>query len=222
MGKIIDNDNISEVLTILVEEFEKWQAPIVTFVAQAKGTPYQVLVATLLSLRTKDEVTRDAVNRLFRKAKTPLQMLDLTEDEIRELIYPVGFYRKKSEGLRRVSRIILDDYNGKVPDTVEELVKLPGVGRKTANLVVVLGYEKPGICVDVHVHRISNRWGYVKTNNPEQTEFALRDKLPAKWWLRYNDLLVGFGQTICKPVSPLCSKCSIEQYCPQLGVERHR
>lgn len=222
MSKPIDNDTISAVLSILVEEFEKWNAPIVTFVANAKGTPYQVLVATLLSLRTKDEVTRDAVIRLFPCADTPEKMLALPEEEIGKLIYPVGFYRKKAANLRQISRILLDEYNGNVPDEIDELIKLPGVGRKTANLVVVLGYGKPGICVDVHVHRISNRWGYVNTKTPEQTEFALRDKLPPEWWLRYNDLLVGFGQVICKPVSPFCDTCPISQYCPRIGVDKHR
>jgi endonuclease-3 len=134
----------------------------------------------------------------------------------------VGFYHTKAQRLLEISSILIEKYDGRVPGTLEEMLLLPGVGRKTANLVLVLGFNQPGMCVDTHVHRISNRWGYVRTKTPEKTEFALRDKLPLKWWMRYNDVLVAMGQTICKPISPLCSKCPVESYCPKIGVGKHR
>ncbi|MCX7881950.1 MAG: endonuclease III [Brevinematales bacterium] len=214
---------VLEALALLKTHYPTWQAPVVTFVAISKGTPYQVLIATLLSLRTKDEVTKGAAQRLFGRAKTPEEMLRLSEKEIITLIYPVGFYKTKAKRIRDISHILLEKYQGNVPDTIDELLKLPGVGRKTANLVVTLGYNKPGICVDTHVHRISNRWGYVQTRTPEETEFALREKLPPSEWITYNDILVAFGQTICRPLSPLCeSRCPIHHLCPKKGVTRHR
>ncbi|NPV38953.1 Endonuclease III [Brevinematales bacterium NS] len=216
-------EEVLQALTILKSHYPTWQAPVVTFVAVSKGTPYQVLIATLLSLRTKDETTREATKRLFTRAHTPEKMLTLSEEEIARLIYPVGFYRMKAKRIKEITQILLEKYNGIVPDTIEELLTLPGVGRKTANLVITLGYHKPGICVDTHVHRISNRWDYVRTKTPEETEFALREKLPVSEWITYNDILVAFGQTICKPVSPLCkSRCPVNHLCPQRGVERHR
>lgn len=216
-------EEVLQALTILKSHYPTWQAPVVTFVAVSKGTPYQVLIATLLSLRTKDETTREATKRLFTRAHTPEKMLTLSEEEIARLIYPVGFYRMKAKRIKEISQILLEKYHGIVPDTVEELLTLPGVGRKTANLVITLGYHKPGICVDTHVHRISNRWDYVRTKTPEETEFALREKLPVSEWITYNDILVAFGQTICKPISPLCeSRCPVKHLCPQRGIEKHR
>jgi endonuclease-3 len=149
-------------------------------------------------------------------------MSDLPVKKIEKAIYPVGFYKVKARRIRDISRVLVKDYNSKVPDDLNELLKLKGVGRKTANLVVTLGYAKPGICVDTHVHRISNRWGYVKTKKPEETEFALRKKLPHKYWHEINGLLVAFGQGICKPISPLCSKCTITRYCAKIGVKKYR
>ncbi|MFN3661018.1 MAG: endonuclease III domain-containing protein, partial [Brevinematales bacterium] len=192
-------EEVLQALSILKSHYPFWKAPVVTFVAVSKGSPYQVLIATILSLRTKDETTREATKRLFAKANTPEDMLILSEEEIAHLIYPVGFYKTKAKRIREISKILLERYQGAVPDTIEELLMLPGVGRKTANLVITLGYNKPGICVDTHVHRISNRWDYVRTHTPEETEFALRQKLPLSEWITYNDLLVAFGQTICKP-----------------------
>ncbi len=216
-------EEVLQALTILKTHYPHWNAPVVTFVAVSQGSPYQVLIATLLSLRTKDEVTREATLRLFQHAVTPDEMLRLSEEQIRDLIYPVGFYRTKANRILEISRILLEKYDGKVPDTIEELLTLPGVGRKTANLVITLGYGKPGICVDTHVHRISNRWDYVNTKTPEETEFALRGKLPISEWISYNDILVAFGQTICKPLSPLCdTQCPVNQLCPRRGVDRHR
>ena len=167
----------------------------------------------MLSLRTKDSTTRDASMRLFEKAGNPKDMLKLSEEEIAKLIYPVGFYRVKAKNILEVSKTIIDDYNGKVPDEIDELLKLRGVGRKVANLVVTEAFDKYGICVDTHVHRISNRFGYVSTKKPEQTEFALRKKLPKKYWRVYNDTLVIYGQNLCKPINPLCNQCSVSKYC---------
>ncbi|MFN4215888.1 MAG: endonuclease III domain-containing protein [Brevinematales bacterium] len=216
-------EEVLQALSILKSHYPSWEAPVVTFVAVSKGSPYQVLIATILSLRTKDETTREATKRLFAKAHTPEDVLTLSEEEIAHLIYPVGFYKTKAKRIREISKILLERYQGFVPDTIEELLMLPGVGRKTANLVITLGYNKPGICVDTHVHRISNRWDYVRTRTPTETEFALRQKLPVSEWITYNDLLVAFGQTICKPVSPLCERqCPVKFLCPQRGVEKHR
>lgn len=174
---------------------------------------YKILISTMLSLRTKDSTTRDASMRLFEKAGNPKDMLKLSEEEIAKLIYPVGFYRVKAKNILEVSKTIIDDYNGKVPDEIDELLKLRGVGRKVANLVITEAFDKYGICVDTHVHRISNRFGYVSTKKPEQTEFALRKKLPKKYWRVYNDTLVIYGQNLCKPINPLCNQCSVSKYC---------
>ena len=216
------DSDIHEIIKILKEFLKDYKTPIVTLYSEQKRTPYQILITTLLSLRTKDEVTAEASRRLFKLADDPYKMVKLTEEKIAETIYPVGFYRNKAKRIQEISRILIDKYGGEVPDSLEELLKLPGVGRKTANLVVTLGYEKPGICVDTHVHRITNRWGYVKTKTPEETEMALRKKLPEKYWIDINNLLVTFGQNICKPVSPLCSQCPIEKFCPKIGVIKHR
>jgi endonuclease-3 len=145
-------------------------------------------------------------------------MVKLTAKKIEKLIYPVGFYKTKARQILEMCRTIIDHHSGKVPDEIDELLKFNGVGRKTANLVVTLGYNKPGICVDTHVHRISNRWGYIKTATPEKTEIALRAKLPKQYWIEYNNLLVNFGQHLCRPISPMCSNCPVKKYCPQLGV----
>jgi endonuclease-3 len=181
-----------------------------------------VLIACLLSLRTKDETTGPAAARLFALADTPRAMLRLTPRRIERAIFPVGFYRTKAKVILGVCRDVLERFDGRVPDEIEPLLTLKGVGRKTANLVVTQGFNKPGICVDVHVHRISNRLGYVKTRNPEETEMALRRRLPRRYWIGYNDLLVAFGQNICQPVSPKCSVCPVNRSCPRLGVTRSR
>ena len=212
---IIDNSNISEIIGILREEIKKFSVPIVTEVA-ADRDPYKVLISCVLSLRTKDETTKKASLKLFERADTPQKMITQNELEIQKLIYPVGFYKTKAKRIIEMSKKLLDDYKGKVPDEIDELLKLKGVGRKTANIVVTLGYNKPGVCVDTHVHRISNRWGYVKTKNPVKTEFALREKLPLEHWIEYNDILVTYGQNICAPI------CPIEKYCPKIGVLKHR
>jgi endonuclease-3 len=206
----------------LAAAYADWQAPIITFIAHRGATPFEVLVSTILSLRTKDQVTAQAAARLFAKARTPQELIALGEAEIARLIYPVGFYPTKAKRLLQISHDILDHHQGRVPDTLEKLLTLPGVGRKTANLVLVEGYGIDAICVDTHVHRISNRIGYVQTRTPEQTEAALREKLPRRHWIRYNELLVAFGQVVCRPVSPFCSRCPVAELCPRLGVDKSR
>jgi len=210
--------DIHAAIRILRREVPKWETPIVTLMAETYESPFRVLISCILSLRTQDATTAQASHRLFALADTPEAMLKLTTQKITKLIYPVGFYRTKAKVIHDVCQVLMRDYSGKVPDDIDELLKFKGVGRKTANLVVTLGYRKPGICVDTHVHRISNRWGYVKTATPEKTEFALRDKLPKPYWIEYNDLLVSFGQHLCRPISPVCSQCPIERYCDKKGV----
>ncbi len=190
--------------------------------AAIERNPFKVLISCILSLRTQDGTTGEASRRLFALASTPEAMASLSEDDIRKAIYPVGFYKVKAGRIKALSEIIVRKYNGRVPDTIDELLKLKGVGRKTANLVVTLAYNRPGICVDTHVHRITNRWGYVRTKTPEETEFVLREKLPRQYWKEINGLLVAFGQGICKPLSPLCSNCCIRDFCDRTGVSRSR
>jgi endonuclease-3 len=206
----------------LREAAPAWNAPVVTEMASLYRDPYLVLISCLLSLRTKDETTGPAARRLFALADTPERMVTLTPADIERAIYPVGFYKTKARTVHEISRMLLDKYGGRVPNEIDELLTLKGVGRKTANLVVTQGFHKPGICVDTHVHRITNRWGYVQTKTPEETEMALRAKLPQQYWVEMNDLLVALGQTICHPVSPKCSICPIERFCPKVGVMRHR
>lgn len=195
---------------------------MVTFIAVQTGDPFRVLVSCLLSLRTKDETTGPAAQRLFSLADTPAALAALDERTIARAIYPVGFYRTKARTLRTVARTLLERFAGAVPDDLDVLLTLNGVGRKTANLVLTQGFGKPAMCVDTHVHRISNRWGYVRTRDPHATETALRGKLPRQYWCDYNDLLVAFGQTICRPTSPWCSCCPVVDWCPRCGVTRHR
>ncbi len=219
---MVTNRTIHTVMTALREAAPGWSAPVVTQMAALSRDPYHVLIACLLSLRTKDETTGPAARRLFALAETPQTMLTLTKPQIEKAIYPVGFYKTKAQTLLDISRTLVEQYEGRVPDEIDELVKFKGVGRKTANLVVTQGFQKPGICVDTHVHRISNRWGYVETTTPEETEMALRAKLPRPYWIEINELLVAMGQTICHPTSPKCSLCPIEKHCTKIGVVRSR
>lgn len=197
------------------------EVPWVTKVSYKKD-PYRVLISCILSLRTKDETTASAGRRLFKAAHAPRTMLRLTAQRIQRLIYPVGFYRNKSRSIREISRRIIADFSGKVPHTFEELLSLPGVGPKTANLVLGLGFGIPAICVDTHVHRISNRLGWVRTKTPGETEYALRKLIPERYWIRLNTFLVAFGQRVCVPVSPYCSRCSVYASCKRSGVGRRR
>jgi len=184
--------------------------------------PFKVLISCLLSLRTQDRTTGIASEKLFALAPDVKTMSALPVKKIEEVIYPVGFYKVKAERIKELCSVLINKYDSKVPSDLDELLTLKGVGRKTANLVVTLGYRKPGICVDTHVHRITNRWGYIESKNPEQTEFALRERLPGQYWLEINGLLVAFGQGICKPISPLCASCAINRFCDKVGVTKHR
>ena len=216
-----DND-IHQVIPILRESVRAWTPALVDDKGKDEWGPYQILIATILSLRTKDTLTAQVAPRLFALADNPTDMLRYEPEQLEKVIYPVGFYRNKAKSILAISQKLIDNYNGRVPDDLDELLKLPGVGRKTANLVVTVGYNKPGICVDIHVHRISNRWGYIQTKTPEQTEFALREKLPQKYWIEYNGLLVSMGQNLCTPTSPWCSRCPVIQFCDRVGVTRSR
>ncbi len=207
---------------ILKKQVKSLNVPWLDQMASAERDPFKVLISCILSLRTKDEVTGAASKRLFRVADTPGRLSRLPVNEIEKLIFPVGFFRVKARRIREMSGEILKKYEGRVPDTIEGLLELKGVGRKTANLVVTLGYDRPGICVDVHVHRITNRWGLVITRTPHETEFALRALIPVKYWNELNGNLVAFGQGICRPVSPLCSNCMIRTFCARVGVVRSR
>ena len=209
-------------IRILREEFRSWKTPAVTIVAQCDRSPFKVLVSCIISLRTKDEVTSQASMRLFERAATPDAMQLLSVGELAGLIYPAGFYRNKALQIVEISKRLMGEYGGMVPDEIEELLKFKGVGRKTANLVVTLGFGKPGICVDTHVHRICNRWGYVSTKTPDETETALRKILPAEYWIEINDLLVAFGQNHCYPLSPRCSVCRLAGICAKVGVGASR
>jgi endonuclease-3 len=216
-------DQITAALRIVKREIRQWEEPVLGVVArESNRDPFRILMSCLLSLRTKDKTTREASARLFALAHQPATMLTLPLQKIERAIYPVGFYRTKAKSIHAICRRLLDVYGGTVPDSIEELVTLSGVGRKTANLVVTVGYGNPGICVDIHVHRISNRWGYVRTKTPEETEEVLRQKLPKQHWITFNDLLVPYGQNLCQPVSPFCSKCKLRDFCDRVGVKQSR
>jgi endonuclease-3 len=221
-GKRIDRAALGAVLRALEREYARHEAPVVSLIAATSGDPYRVLASCLMSLRTQDATTVEASARLFALAPDVESLAAADPRAVAKAIYPVGFYRTKARNLVAIAKRIVEEFAGRVPDDLETLLTFNGIGRKTANLVVTAGYKKPGICVDTHVHRISNRWGFVSTKTPEQTEMALRRRLPARYWLRYNDLLVSFGQTVCRPLSPHCSSCVIARWCPRLGVSRSR
>jgi endonuclease-3 len=218
----MQHDAIHRFIEILRSECRQWATPSVTVIAERLRSPFTVLVSCVISLRTKDAVTAEASTRLFQRASTPQAMLALSVEEIATLIYPAGFYRTKARQIREMSGALVERFGGRVPDQIDQLLTLKGVGRKTANLVVTLGYGKPGICVDIHVHRIMNRWGYVATRSPDQTEAALRACLPQEYWIEINDLLVSYGQNRCVPVSPYCSYCKLSGWCDRVGVGRTR
>jgi endonuclease-3 len=218
----MDDEGIATVLGLIRQEYPKYRMPLVTEMIQKKKDPFRILIGTILSLRTKDETTGPATDRLFDEADTPEGILQLDTDRIEKLIYPVGFYKNKAKTLHSVCRDLLERFDGKVPDDLEDLLSMKGVGRKTANLVITMGYDKPGICVDTHVHRICNRFGYLITKTPDDTEMELRRRLPQKHWIEINDLLVTWGQNVCKPISPLCSKCVANGICERVGVTKSR
>jgi len=218
----MNDHDIHTAIPILRQQVQQWQPALVDGMATEGSDPYKILIATILSLRTKDTLTAQIAPKLFALAATPAHMVRLSEDEIATAIYPVGFYRNKAKSILAISHILLEKYNGQVPANLEQLLALPGVGRKTANLVLGAGFNMPSICVDIHVHRISNRWGYVKTDAPDATELVLRQKLPSSYWLEYNALLVPFGQNLCTPTSPWCSRCPLTAFCARVGVAKSR
>jgi endonuclease-3 len=221
VGLAMRDGDIDRAVGILKEESAGWRLQAVTEASRERD-PFKVLISTVISLRTKDEVTRQSSERLFRQADTPEAMAKLEASAIEKVIYPAGFYRTKARHILGICAALLQNHGGRVPEELEELLSLPGVGRKTANLVVTLGFGKPGICVDTHVHRITNRLGYVQTKTPEETERALRAKLPRRHWIEINDLLVTYGQHVCTPVSPFCSRCRLAPFCRRIGVKRSR
>ncbi len=215
--------DIHRIYELLEEAYRSMEEPSVTKISkQTKRDPFRVLVSCLISLRTKDEVTLASSEKLFAVADTPQKTLELTEEEIGKLIYPAGFYKTKAKTIKNICEILIEKYDGKVPHEIDELVTLKGVGRKTANLVVVEGYGRPAVCVDTHVHRIFNRLGYVKTKTPDKTEIELRKHLPEKYWIRINEILVAYGRSICRPVSPICSSCGLYELCDKVGVTTRR
>lgn len=211
-------DDILVCLPLVKKAIRPFPAPILSHLAEQGSDPFKILIACILSLRTRDQATAEASKRLFAISSDPYSMAEMQLKKIEKAIFPVGFFRIKAKQIKVLSQKICHDCNGKTPDTIEALLSLQGVGRKTANLVVTLAYKKPGICVDTHVHRICNRWGYVFTKNADRTEQSLRGKLPRRWWIPFNGLLVPFGQNICTPISPWCSTCCLNQYCPKIGV----
>jgi len=213
---------IEQIIRTLQRFLADTQIPAVSEVAELRRDPFPILVSTMISLRTKDDVTAAASQRLLSRAPSATALARLARKQIAELIYPAGFYNTKAKNLKAMAEQLVSLYEGRVPEDMEQLLELPGVGRKTANLVRNLGFGLDGICVDTHVHRISNRLGWVKTKTPEQTETALEQVLARGYWIPINELLVRFGQTLCTPISPFCSRCPIRDHCPRIGVVRSR
>jgi len=213
---VIAPENLGEVLEVVGKTIE-----VHPYVSGLRD-PFRVLVSTVVSARTKDETTKEVSERLFSRVRNVEDLAGISLPELERLLYPAGFYKTKARSLKKLAEVLLRQYGGKVPDTLEGLVALPGVGRKTANLVLIVAFGKPGVCVDTHVHRICNRWGLVRTKGPNETEVALRAAVPQRLWHRINALLVPFGREICRPTSPLCSRCPLNGLCPKVGVVKHR
>jgi endonuclease-3 len=205
-----------------LKEFYTSDVPVVTRIANERHDPFLVLIGCLLSLRTKDETTENAMERLMKRARTPRELLSIPTEEVERIIYPVGFYKVKSRLIKEISRTVIEKYHNVVPDTLDELLTIKGVGRKTANIVITEGFGAPGIAVDTHVHRISNRLGAVRTKTPEETEMRLRQILPQEYWRVYNPLLVTHGRRTCTPLSPWCGRCRVHDLCARVGVTRSR
>lgn len=215
--KKIDIEKIVQTLKEAKQPLSDFVQLMETFHTKKEG-PFLVLISCILSLRTNDRTTYPATLRMLKLGTTPKEISGVNLEDLEKAIYPVGFYKNKAEQIIELSKILVEKYDSIVPDEIDELIKFKGVGRKTANLVLSRGFNKPAICVDVHVHRIFNRLGYIKTKNPEETEFALRKKLPIKFWIDINTLLVTHGQNICKPIKPMCNICPIEKYCKKILI----
>ena len=214
--------DIGRILKIMEAEARKRNAPVLMLENSSAESPFHILVTTMLSPRTKDENTIAAAHRLFAVASTPQQLLELPTVRLEKLIYGVGFYRTKAKHLKAAARILLEEFHGKVPSTLQKIMELPGVGRKVGNIVLARAYGKPALGVDTHVQRISNRLGWVKTKKPEETEQQLLKIVPQKYIRKLNRIFVAYGQTVCVPVSPFCSQCKVRKYCKRVGVKYSR
>lgn len=222
IGRVMTNEQLPEAFRRLRAAAKHWMVPMVYDLANKGGTPYEILIASLLSARTLDTTTIVVYPALFKLANTPEKMVKLSETAIEKVIHRVAFSATKAKQIQALSQILIERYGGKVPQTIEELDELPGIGRKIANLTVTMAFGVPGITVDVHVHRIVNRWGYVKTKTPDETERVLREKLPHRYWIEINGLLVALGQNICRPATPICSQCPVYEFCERVGVTKSR
>lgn len=213
---------VDEIFNSLGEIVPTLQVPLIELVHARTNDVFKVLISTILTARTKDELTAKLLPKIFKRVGTISQLKKISQKDLEEVLYPIGFYKTKAKHLRQLPAVLESEFGGVIPDTVEELVKLPGVGRKTANLVVSVAFNKPAICVDVHVHRIVNRLGLIRSKDPYDTEMQLRKKLAVKYWQKTNQYFVAYGQSICTPVSPFCSTCKIKKYCKQVGVKKNR
>ncbi len=222
MGRVNRTFPIIDVLDTLECEYEKWDVPVVTLIAMQSRDPFKVLLSTIISLRTKDEVTIEASKRIYKLLSKPSDVYNVTLEQLENAIYPCGFYKRKAIQLIEICDRLVKEFNSRVPDDIDTLLTFPGIGRKTANLVVAEGYNLPALCVDVHVHRICNRLGYLNTEDPEDTEFTLRRSLDQQYWKKINYLMVAFGQSLCRPVSPHCSKCPLLDVCKRKDVGKSR
>ena len=216
------NFPIINVIKIIEKEHINWNVPVVTLVGMQTRNPFKVLVSTIISLRTKDEVTIEASKRIYQILTKPEDIFYINIKDIEKAIYPCGFYKRKAIQIKNICEILVKDFNSKVPDEIDTLLSFPGIGRKTANLIIAEGYGKPAMCVDVHVHRISNRLGYLKSKNPNETEELLRKNLDSNYWNKYNFLMVAFGQSLCRPISPHCSRCPIINFCKRVEIKKNR
>lgn len=222
MGRVNRSFEIKKSLDILEAEYPKWDVPVVTLIAMQSGDPFKVLISTIISLRTKDEVTIEASKRIYKLLTKPSDVYGVTIEQIEQAIYPCGFYKRKAIQIMDICDRLVKEFNSEVPDTIDTLLDFPGIGRKTANLIVAEGHNLPALCVDVHVHRICNRLGYISTKDPDDTEFTLRRSLDQVYWKKINYLMVAFGQSLCRPMSPHCSKCPLLDVCKRKGVDKHR
>lgn len=222
MGRVNRSFDIKKSLDILEGEYPKWDVPVVTLIAMQSGDPFKVLISTIISLRTKDEVTIEASKRIYKLLTKPSDVYGVTIEQIEQAIYPCGFYKRKAIQIMDICDRLVKEFNSEVPDTIDTLLDFPGIGRKTANLIVAEGHNLPALCVDVHVHRICNRLGYISTKDPDDTEFTLRRSLDQVYWKKINYLMVAFGQSLCRPMSPHCSKCPLLDVCKRKGVDKHR
>lgn len=212
-------DDIPAVNRILKRDYEQHHAPIIELIKAQTQDPFKILVATLLSARTRDETTADVCHRLFKAVHTADDLKPLRVSQIAKLIYPIGFYKTKAKHLKQMPEVLDTLFDGKIPDTIDDLCRLPGVGRKTANLVIINAFDKHGMCVDIHVHRISNRLGLIKTSDPLKSEMTLREIMPKRYWKTWNRYLVSYGQRVCKPINPMCDDCLVHKHCDRVGVK---